>query len=139
MDELVDTLVDYGEGDDQDYDCKLINADWSMTITFDTENDELLFNTVMEPNKWLAIGLANNLIESDIIQWVTASTEEKLVDESTVHDKISVRGVLLQNPQEDVSLVSPLEVNKGKVHMSTKRAFDTDDPLDTVIKMDSIF
>ena len=139
MDELVDTLVDYGKGEGEDYDCKLTNADWSMTITFDPENDEILFNTVIEPNKWLAIGLANNLIESDIIQWVTASTEEKLIDESTVYDKISVRGVLLQNPHEDISLVNPYEVNKGKVHMSTKRAFDTKDPLDTVIVMDSIF
>ena len=66
-----------------------------MTINFDPEADELLFNTVMGPNKWLAIGLANNLIESDVIQWVTASTEVDLLEESTVYDKISVRGVLL--------------------------------------------
>ena len=66
-----------------------------MTINFDPEADELLFNTVIGPDKWLAIGLANNLIESDVIQWVTASTEVDLLEESTVYDKISVRGVLL--------------------------------------------
>ena len=67
--------MDYGgEGENKDYDCKLIHSDWTMTINFDPEADELLFNTVMGPNKWLAIGLANNLIESDVIQWVTAST-----------------------------------------------------------------
>ena len=96
MDELIDTQVDFGEAEGEDYDCKLTNAHWSMTINFDPANDELLFNIVMGPNKWLAIGFANNLIESvDIIQWVTASTEEDLLLESTVYDKISVRGVLL--------------------------------------------
>ena len=78
MQELVDTQVDYGEGEGEDkgYDLKLIHSEWSLEINFDAEADELLFKTVMGPNKWLAIGLSNNLIESDVIQWITASTDE---------------------------------------------------------------
>ena len=63
-----DTKVEYKErGGDWDFDVQLTNTDWSMTIFFNLEANELVFETVMRPNKWLAIGLANNLLDADVI------------------------------------------------------------------------
>lgn len=42
-----------------------------MTINFDLEANELVFDTVLGKNRWLAIGLADNLFDADIIQWIT--------------------------------------------------------------------
>ena len=43
------------------------HTDWAMTINFDLETNELIFKTVLGPDKWLAIGLANNLTDADVI------------------------------------------------------------------------
>ena len=69
-------------------------------MKFDLKAEELILNTILGPNKWLAIGLANNLLDADVIQWVTATTSDELLDQSTAYDKISVKGVLLQNPDD---------------------------------------
>ena len=65
--ELIDTQVDYGGEENTSYDVSFTHSDWTMTLDFDLEADRLIFNTVLGPNKWLAIGLANNLIDSDVI------------------------------------------------------------------------
>ena len=43
------------------------HADWTMTMKFDLKAEELILNTILGPNKWLAIGLANNLLDADVI------------------------------------------------------------------------
>ena len=70
MNELIDIQVDFGgEGDvvNKDYDIAFTHADWTLTIVFDLEADELIFNTVLGPNRWLALGLSNNLLNADVI------------------------------------------------------------------------
>jgi len=90
----------------------LITADdltWSLKINYDADFRELIFDTVMAPNMWLAIGLANNLVEADVIKWVSGAhlsntsdlnTLENMLakrSQSKVEDCISVRGELLEN------------------------------------------
>ena len=90
----------------------LITADdltWSLKINYDADFQELIFDTVMAPNMWLAIGLANNLVEADVIKWVSGAhlsntsdlnTLENMLakrSQSKVEDCISVRGELLEN------------------------------------------
>lgn len=99
LNELKDvTKVEYRQdldNGDNDFDVLLTHSDWSMSIYFDQVANELVFDAVIGLNKWLAIGLANNLLDADVIQWVTAKESEKLVELSSVYDKIAVKGVLL--------------------------------------------
>ena len=66
LQELRDTKVEFGGQDDVTF----THTDWSMTVNLDTEAKEIIFKTVIAPNNWLAIGLANDIFEADIIQWV---------------------------------------------------------------------
>ena len=55
--------VSFG-GDD---DVVFSSDDWTLKINVDIVSQELIFETVLAPNKWLAIGLAYDLLEADII------------------------------------------------------------------------
>jgi hypothetical protein len=52
----------------------LSSDDWTLKINVDIDSQELIFETVLAPNKWLAIGLAYDLLEADIMQWVAGPT-----------------------------------------------------------------
>ena len=105
----------------------------------------------MAPNKWLAIGLAYDLLEADIMQWVAGptslETDMESVDlqqkielrgQSQVHDRISVHGVLLDNIDDHLRSLVQLDDAEKKVRFTTWRPFDTNDALDWVIKLDEI-
>ena len=76
------------------------HTDWSLTISVDIEAEELIFQTIIGPNKWLGIGLAKNLLNADVIQWVSGAEGANMQKESYASDKIAVNGVLLPNLQD---------------------------------------
>ena len=109
MNTLKGAKITFAGGVDGDV---LITADdltWSLKINYDADFRELIFDTVMAPNMWLAIGLANNLVEADVIKWVSGAhlsntsdlnTLENMLakrSQSKVEDCVSVRGELLEN------------------------------------------
>lgn len=53
------------------------HKDWQLTFDLDMKTNELIFKTVLAPNMWLAIGLSNDLLDADIIQWVAAAEDPK--------------------------------------------------------------
>ena len=59
-----------------------------------------------------------------------------LREQSSVHDRISVRGVLLENKEEHLRNFVHLDAFDNKVKFTTWRPFDTGDPLDTLITLD---
>lgn len=65
--ELVNASVNF-EGED---DVTISNDDWTLTMNLDVESRELIFNVIIAPNKWLAIGLANDFFNADVIQWIS--------------------------------------------------------------------
>ena len=40
-------------------------------MNLDTEANELIFDVEMASDKWLAVGFADNLINADVILWMT--------------------------------------------------------------------
>ena len=59
-----------------------------------------------------------------------------LREKSTVHDRISVRGVLLENKVEHLRNFVHLDDHDDLVKFTTWRPFDTGDPLDTLVVLD---
>ena len=49
----------------------ILNDDWTLTLNHDIDLNELIFKLVIAPNKWLAIGFANDFFEADVIQWIS--------------------------------------------------------------------
>ena len=47
---------------------------WELSLNIDLTAEELIFNVDMEPLYWLAVGLAPDLIEADVIYWTAGST-----------------------------------------------------------------
>ena len=135
--QLTDIEVAYGP-EKTDF-VSFTHTDWAMTINFDLETNELIFKTVLGPDKWLAIGLANNLTDADVIQWVSALSVNQLMLDSKAMDQLSVKGVLLDTPNDHLTTTKVLDIVNSTVEMTTKRAFDTKDPLDKVVDMDSMF
>jgi len=48
----------------------VISADdltWTLKVDYDADTRELIFDTVVAPNMWLAIGFSNDLLEADVI------------------------------------------------------------------------
>ena len=54
-----------------------------------------------------------------------------------MHDKISVRGVLLDNKENQIRNIVQLDSTEDVVNFTTWRPFNTGDPLDVVLAMDS--
>ena len=97
--QLIDIQVDYAD-ESKDY-VTFTHTDWALTMWLDPEAEEIIFKTILSPNKWLAIGLANNLLDADIIQWVSGAEGANLKEESYASDKIAVRGILLDSKPND--------------------------------------
>ena len=137
---LDDININYGF-ENKDY-IELEHADWSVKMSVDPEAEELIFKTIIAPNTWLAIGLADNLLNADIIQWVVepnSNGDNDLKDLSSSQDSIAVHGVLLANIDNHLSTTVEIDDVNNKVEFTTLRAFDTQDPLDTIVKLDSTF
>lgn len=64
------------------------------------------------------------------------SEEMALREQSSVHDRISVRGVLLENKEEHLRNFVHLDDHDNRVKFTTWRPFDTGDPLDTLVLLD---
>ena len=43
------------------------HSEWTLDIGSDLGTDSLIFHVVVQPNRWLAIGLSNDLLETKII------------------------------------------------------------------------
>ena len=54
---------------------KFNHADWHLEIGIDAQ--QLIFKTVLRQDMWLAVGLAQDLLEADIIQWATTKKDIK--------------------------------------------------------------
>ena len=50
-----------------DPDVLFTHADWTLSLDLDVQEKELIFNAVLPTDKWLAIALARNFIETDVI------------------------------------------------------------------------
>ena len=59
--------------------------------------------------------------------------------ESYASDKIAVNGVLLPNLYDHLRVGIDVNAEQNTIEFHTLRAFDTKDPLDTVVKIDSLF
>ena len=124
--------------------------DWSLALNLDVVAKELIFKVEMQPHTWIAVGLAPDLIEADVIWWEAGSSgydpadspgtiqEELLLRrQSKVLDRISVHGVLLENKTNQLRNMLVLNDNLNRIQFTTWRAFDTKDPLDTLLRLDS--
>ena len=63
--------------------------------------------------------------------------EMALREQSTVYDRISVKGILLENKVNQLRNFVHLDDYDDLVKFTTWRAFDTADPLDTLVKLDA--
>ena len=43
------------------------HSEWTLDIGRDLKSDSLIFQVIIQPNRWLAIGLSNDLLETKII------------------------------------------------------------------------
>ena len=59
-----------------------------------------------------------------------------LREQSIVHDRISVHGVLLDNKVQHLRNFVHLDDHDNRVKFTTWRPFSTGDPLDRVVKLD---
>ena len=86
---------------------------------------------------WLAIGLSDNFVDADIIQWITGENQEpeKLKEESKVFDHIAIKGVLLTS-NTDSYLENIVNVDEQtRVNFTTWRPFQISDELHTQISL----
>ena len=61
---------------DIEKDIVLEYLDWTLDIRPDLATNSLVFQAVIAPNRWLAIGLQNsNLLDKDIIQWINPASQ----------------------------------------------------------------
>ena len=70
-DELIDISVLQIQEKDEDISklIRLEHLDWSLDISLDPDVNSLMFQAIVQPNKWLAIGYSNALLETKIIEW----------------------------------------------------------------------
>ena len=61
-------------------DVTFTHTNWTMSLNLDTEANELIFDVEMASDKWLAIGFADNLINADVILWMTEKTTDNDAD-----------------------------------------------------------
>lgn len=86
-------------------------------LDLDVESQELVFKADLKSNKWLAIGLAQDMLDADVIYWeagrsgydlngekstLSVSDQISLRQESKVYDRIAVHGVLFDNPDNQL-------------------------------------
>ena len=64
--------VKFGKSID-DPDVLFTHVDWTLSLDLDVQEKELIFNAVLTPDKWLAIALSRNFIETDIVQWIAGA------------------------------------------------------------------
>ena len=50
-----------------DPDVVFTHSDWTLSLDLDVQQKEMVFNAVLTPDKWLAIALSRNFIETDIV------------------------------------------------------------------------
>ena len=43
------------------------NSNWTLSLDLDVQEKELILNAVLTPDKWLAIALSQNFVETDIV------------------------------------------------------------------------
>ena len=102
---LMGASLDFGA----ESDVMIVDADskWSLSLSIDPLQEELIFKVNMQPLHWLAIGLAGDFMDkADVIRWYAGTTDEveSIADEftqlsrSAVHDEISVNGIIFENP-----------------------------------------
>ncbi len=48
--------------------------DWQLMLDIDTFSQELVLRADIKSNKWLAIGLSENLDDADVIYWQAGPT-----------------------------------------------------------------
>ena len=56
-----------------DPDVIFTHADWTLSLDLNMQENELILNAELTPNKWLAIALSSNFIETDIVQWIAGA------------------------------------------------------------------
>ena len=105
----------------------------------------------LEPDYWLAVGLAGNFMDQvDVIQWIAGATgynpkdspnslrEEMLLrEQSLVHDRISVNGILLEHSENSLRNYVHLDDFDNLVKFTTWRPFNTNGALNATIKLGS--
>ena len=102
-----------------------------------TKTSELIFQSLIGKNMWLAIGLSDNFVDADIIQWITGESQEpeKLKEESKIFDHIAIKGVLLTS-NTDSYLENVVNVDERRiVNFTTWRPFQISDELHTQISL----
>ena len=50
-------------------------------MNLDLDRSELIFKLVIAPNKWFAIGLANDFFDADVIRWIAGPSGYGSADE----------------------------------------------------------
>ncbi len=96
--------------------------DWQLMLDIDTFSQEMVLRADVRSNRWLAIGFADDLqTDADVIYWEagptgfksdsqsaldvdkvaspTLSEEIELRQKSKVYDRISVKNILFDNPE----------------------------------------
>ena len=65
---MKDLKVMQGPRDDSNEETITVeHSEWTLDIDLDLKSDSLIFQVVIQPNRWLAIGLSNDLLETKII------------------------------------------------------------------------
>ena len=54
-----------------------------MSMNLDIDRQELIFQVDVKPNTWLAIGLADDLVNADVIQWLAGPSGFETDDRPT--------------------------------------------------------
>ena len=72
----------------------------------------------------------------DVIQWFADPSDPS--GQSSVHDSISVNGVLFEDPENQLRNALTLDSVDNKFKFTTKRVLDTKGPLDAAIELDQV-
>ena len=101
------------------------HSEWTLDIGSDLGSDSLIFHVVVQPNRWLAIGLSNDLLETKIIQWVSpaksiGSEEPQEEIGGSTYEAFLTQGVMHDHHKAKlVSAYETLGAEQGKSQFTT--------------------
>ena len=92
-----------------DFEVRADDLTWTLKVNYDASTRELIFDTEIAPNMWFAIGLAYDLLDGDVIKWVSGDYYKNNSElnylqnmvtkrsQSKVVDCYSIKGELVEN------------------------------------------
>ena len=76
--QLIDTVVQFGGVNE----ITLFHNEWTLVMNIDVDEKQIIFDAFIAPNTWLALGLAEDFNNAEVIQWIA---RDEVAEEDWVH------------------------------------------------------